>query len=153
MYSVKKTIFTNIFAKYLLAFSFVLTFSFSFGTTTFAQEDPSRLVPCGGYNADDTLQPDCDFSYLVLAAERIIDFLIFTIAMPIAAICFMYAGYMYLTAGANIGSTAKAKKIFWNVLWGLVIALSAWLIVNTIMVGLGVDDGTDGEADLIYLEP
>ncbi len=103
-----------------------------------AQED-TGLVVCGGYYADGTPQEDCDFDHLVLAADKLIDFLLFTLAMPLSALLFAYAGYLYLFSSVS-DKKSQAKKIFWNVLWGLVIALSAWLIVNTFLTGFSVDE-------------
>lgn len=132
----------------------LLIFVLSFGILApVSNVHSAGLVPCGGFDDNGTLEPACDFSHLVLMAERIIDFLLYTIAMPLAAVAFAYAGFLYLTAGPNPGNVGKAKKIFLNVLWGLIIALAAWLIVNTLLVGVSVDDGTGGEADLIYLAP
>lgn len=144
------------FKKIFLAISFIGVFAFSGvalaqGTGTY--DSDKGLVPCGGYKEDGSNQPDCDFEYMIIAAEGLIDFLLFTIAMPLAAIAFAYAGYLYLFSGIS-DQKKKAKGIFMNVLWGLVIALSAWLIINTLFTGLEVDDGTgEGEPDLIYLEP
>ena len=44
----------------------------------------------------------------------------------------MYGGVMYLTAGDNGGRVGKAKTIMGNAVFGLVLALISWLILNTI---------------------
>lgn len=76
--------------------------------------------------------PDCDFSHLVLLVQRVINFLIFTLAFPISALMFAYAGILMLTAGGKEGQIKKAKSVFWGVAVGLVLMLAAWLIVYTI---------------------
>ena len=81
------------------------------------------LVPCG-ING-----PDCDFDDLVDLARRVINFLL-GVAVPIAAIMFAYAGFLYLTSAGDTAKRGKATSIFQNVFWGFVLALSAWLIVN-----------------------
>ncbi len=79
------------------------------------------LVPCAG--------PDCNFLDFITLIENVIDFLM-TIAIPLSAILFSWAGFLYLTSSANPGDRGKAQKIFQNVFWGLTITFSAWLIVN-----------------------
>lgn len=92
----------------------------------------ASLVPCNG-----TTTP-CNFAAVITLIKNVVNFLLFGLAVPLAAISFAIAGVMILTAGGNTGQVEKAKEIFWNVLWGLIIALSAWLIVKAILVGLGV---------------
>lgn len=87
------------------------------------------LVPCSGAS--------CDFAAFITLIRNMINFLIFKLAVPLAAISFAIAGVMILTAGGNEGQVARAKEIFWNVLIGLIVALSAWLIVTAILAALG----------------
>ena len=54
----------------------------------------------------------------------------------------MYTGYLYLTAGGSAGQTEKAKHILFNVVVGYIIALAAWLIINTIVTSLLPKDTT-----------
>ena len=71
--------------------------------------------------------------------NRIIKFALFVIATPLVALIIMYTGYLYLTAGGSAGQTEKAKHILMSVVVGYMIALGAWLIVNTIMSAFKVD--------------
>lgn len=106
--------------------------------TSVALADP--LVPCSGtLAAGEPVQPGggCDFTDIIALINNVINFLIFKLAVPLAAISFAIAGVMILTAGGNTGQVEKAKDIFWNVFWGLIIALSAWLVVTAILVALG----------------
>ncbi len=102
----------------------------------------AQLVPCNG--------PDCSFEDLVILAQRVINFLIFDIAAPLAALSFAVAGFMYMTAKGNEAQHAKAKSIFVYVFIGFVIALSAWLIVNFIVTSL---DRPGGFNPADYLSP
>ncbi|GIW68129.1 MAG: hypothetical protein KatS3mg099_077 [Candidatus Parcubacteria bacterium] len=61
-----------------------------------------------------------------------------------AAIAFVYAGILYVVSPANPGKIQEAHKIFWTVLWGLVITLAAWIIVNTVLVTLNGQNIADG---------
>lgn len=49
---------------------------------------------------------------------------------------FLWAGYMYVTAGVNAGKVNQAKEIFTNTITGLVIGLSIFIIINIINPGL-----------------
>lgn len=84
-----------------------------------------QLVPCDGVDIP------CDFNALLTLFNRVINFILY-IAIPLAAISFSYAGYLYLSAAGNTGKIEEAHGIFIKVLWGFVFVLSAWLIVYTI---------------------
>lgn len=90
-----------------------------------------NLIPCDG--------EDCNFTQLMVLFNNVIEFLLFTIATPFAAIVFAYAGWLYLRAGDNPGNKGKAKSMFIKMLVGYVVALGAYLIVKVIMQGLGFD--------------
>lgn len=81
----------------------------------------------------------CDFNYFMRLINNIIKFLLFVIATPLVALIIVYVAYLFLSAGGSAGQTEKAKHILFNVVIGYVIALSAWLIINTIMTTLKVD--------------
>lgn len=95
--------------------------------------NPDALVPCNG-----TTVP-CTFQKLVDMVNRIIDFVLFKLALPLAAIIFAYAGVLYITSAASPNNKETAKKIFGTVFIGLIIALAAWLIVNTILTSFGIN--------------
>lgn len=77
---------------------------------------------------------NCGYREAVAMIQKIIDFLLYVLALPIAAVMFAYAGFIYMKSGG--GEKSKAKTIFWNVFIGLAIALAAWLIVNTVIESL-----------------
>lgn len=87
------------------------------------------LVPCTG--------TDCDFNSFLTLIGNVINYTIF-IAVPIAAVAFSYAGFLYLTAVGDTGKIEEAHGIFKSVLTGVFIMLAAWLLVNAILTGLGV---------------
>lgn len=91
------------------------------------------LVPC-----DNSIGNLCDFDAFMALINKVITFILFDMALPIAAIMFAYAGFLMVTAGGEIaGARTKAKTIFTNTLLGLVFAVAAWLIINTILSILG----------------
>lgn len=93
----------------------------------------SGLVVCGNGTAANAATEACDFSDLIKEVQTVINFLIFSIASPIAAVMFAYAGFLYVTNGGNESKIKQAHDIFWNVFIGLVIALAAWLTMSFIL--------------------
>lgn len=117
---------------------------------TFAQEDEYEVDPElqewydqygeGGTESQKGLVPcvdDCNFSHVMELVNNIVYFVLFRLAVPIAAIMFAYAGFLLLFSGGEQAKRTKAKSIFINVGLGLAFALAAWLIVKTIFVVLG----------------
>lgn len=79
----------------------------------------------------------CEFKHFIELIQKVIDFVLFKLLMPITAILFAYAGFLLLFSGGNSSKKDKAKKIFINVAIGFIIALGAWLLVKTILNLLG----------------
>lgn len=106
------------------------------------QEKDFQLVPCDGVDVP------CDFNALMTLFNRVINF-IFYISIPLAAISFSYAGYLYLSAAGNTGQIEKAHKIFTTVLIGFIFIISAWLIVYTITHTLLSDEFLNSQDNLL----
>lgn len=93
---------------------------------------PRRIVPCDGV--------DCTVCDLATLAQNIINAGVF-IFVFFSALMFAYAGFLKLTNEA-VGKQAEANTIFTNVALGLIVLLSAWLVVDTLMKSvLGGDFG------------
>lgn len=98
-----------------------------------APAEAQGLIVCGmgdyvGTGAFDAT--GCQACHLFQLIDRVVKFLIM-IAVPIASLLFAYAGLLYFTQGVK-GAT-EAKAIFKDVLFGFVIALCGFLIVDTII--------------------
>ncbi len=93
----------------------------------------------GKLTGEKVYQNPCDFNGLLDMINNTIDFLLFTIATPLIALILCYAGFLLITSGGNSESRSKAKKIIKNVIIGYIIALTAWLVVHTILKTLGFD--------------
>lgn len=105
------------------------------GVATVANANTLGLIPCGNVASGTGSTTDmCTFTDLVILAQTVIKFLIFSLAAPIGAIMFAYAGFTYVTNGGNESKIKQAHDIFLYVFWGLVIALAAWLLVNFMLV-------------------
>lgn len=100
-------------------------FSFAAGLVPPCSVDPITKQCLWGFN---------EFMTLV---NNVIRFILFALAVPIAAIMFAYAGFLMVTSGGSTESRGKAKNIATNTVYGLVIAAGAWLIVRTILSILG----------------
>lgn len=88
---------------------------------------------------------ECTYLTLVDVTQSILNFLLYFLAAPIAALMFLYAGFLLLTNRGNEAQVTKAKSIFTSVFWGLVVALAAWLIITFLLdffVGGTVGDTT-----------
>jgi hypothetical protein len=93
------------------------------------------LIKCGiGSNviSDGIEGGGCDFTDLIALINDIITWII-NIASVIFAISFIYAGFLYLTAGEKPANKEKAKSMLLSTLVGFVIILVSWLIVYTIL--------------------
>ncbi|OGI63924.1 hypothetical protein A2914_02290 [Candidatus Nomurabacteria bacterium RIFCSPLOWO2_01_FULL_41_21] len=106
------------------------------------------LVPCGtekygkgevvdGQNVEYQIKNPCGFNHIFELISKVINFLLVVIALPIAAIMFAYAGFLFMFSGVQPEQRSKAKKIFGNVALGFILALAAWLIIHTILTLLG----------------
>lgn len=91
------------------------------------------LVPCTGVGTS-----ECTFQKLMEMINRIINFVLFILILPIAAIIFAYAGILYISSAASPSNKEKAKGIFGTVVVGLIVALGAWIIINTILSSFGI---------------
>ncbi|MDD5068848.1 MAG: pilin [Candidatus Pacebacteria bacterium] len=133
----------NILSKIFLGF-FVFFVIFSVALPVFAWSPFQPVVPpCDGsitaensdLNDTRTGQSGCGYNAFLQLVSNIIQFLLY-IAIPIAAVSFFFAGFLYLTAGGNPGKIEEAHHIFWSALVGIIIMLAAWLIINTILTAL-----------------
>lgn len=112
----------------LLAVCLFSTFGF---TVLAATPGPNDLVQCGRVGTPQVQAEACNFAAAVNMINKIITWLIM-IAVPLAAIAFAYAGWLYLSAGDNSGQVTKAHTIFIDVGIGFILVLSAWLVFKLI---------------------
>ncbi len=96
------------------------------------------------YNIRDPIVPPCPatgcgWNEFLMLINNVIYFILYGLAMPIAAIMFAYAGVLLVQAQGGEAKT-KAKEIFLNAVYGLAIAAAAWLIVKTLLAVLGYKD-------------
>lgn len=104
-------------------FTFCLVFIFCVPFFTFASHN-GGLVPCHG--------PECNACHLVQLGQNVLNFLV-TITVLMSGVIFAIAGFKMVTSRGNSGTISEAREMFTNVIVGLVILLSAWLVVDTVM--------------------
>jgi hypothetical protein len=80
---------------------------------------------------------DCEISDFISIIYHMVNFIIW-IGLLFSVIVFMYAGWTYMTSAGDEGKIKKAHAMFLNVVIGLVLSLSAFLIVQTIGNALGI---------------
>lgn len=85
---------------------------------------PDKIVTCGGI--------DCTVCDIAATAQNVLNTGIF-VAVFLSAVLFAWAGFLYLTNAANQENIGRARGMFTNVIVGLLIILSAWLIIDTLM--------------------
>lgn len=109
------------------------------------------LVPCGqpantpdimvGGASYSTTHP-CGFNDLIVLANTIIHFLMYDVAVPLAALGIMYAGGRLVIMPSKESEIEKAKESFSNIIMGFLIMLSAYLVIKLIIYSfLNTDAG------------
>lgn len=83
------------------------------------------IVPCMGID-------DCNLCQVGQLMKNIINFLLAS-SIFVAVIMFAYAGFLYGTSSGNEAKVTKAHKVFRNVFIGFLVAIAAWLVVQTII--------------------
>ena len=74
----------------------------------------------------------CTICQLGQLVQNVVNFLL-GLSILVAAIMFAYAGYLYFTSGGSQTKISDAHKVFYSVGIGFVIALAAWLFVQTLL--------------------
>ncbi len=112
----------------LIKYLAVLVFSVSLIFPNFVQA--AGLVPCGGPN-----EVPCNFCEFVSMTNGIITWVI-GVMLVVFAIIVVVAGMGMVTSGGNPAAKTAAKSKLSNAIIGLIIILAAWLLVDTVMLGL-----------------
>jgi hypothetical protein len=95
------------------------------------------LVPCGGERENPCTL--CDF---FLMFQGIVNFFLFNIVLIVAVLMLVIGGFLFFFAGGSPSSLSRAKSVITSTVIGLIIIYTAWLIINTFFVIIGVSDWT-----------
>ena len=116
-------------SNYILLATAIVVVLFAVPYFAFAQ----GLVHCGGTNLDGTARPSCNICDLAVLGMRIIEFLIYNIATPLAGLMIVVGGLMIMFGAASESRVTAGKKILTNALAGIIIVFISWLVVDTII--------------------
>ena len=108
------------------------------------------LIPCGTEVDDKGLVTNpCGFKDFLALINNVIGFIFQYLILPIAAILFAFAGFKLVFSGGSTEARGTAKKVFTNTAIGLIIALSAFLIIRTLLSILGYEGAWIGFENVI----
>ena len=94
------------------------------------------IVPCGlspGQGVPDSATKPCTICHLGIGVMNLTNFLIYYIALPSTALLVAAGGIMLLIAGPSEPMLATGKKILTSTAIGIIIVLTAWIIVDTLI--------------------
>ena len=113
--------------KSLLITTFLLLFLIP--VLAFAQ---APFVTCGNPG-----QAPCGINDFFITLGRIYNFIVLYLATPLAIIGLLAGGIMLMASGGNPGLAGKAKQVLLYSIIGLILAFGSWLIIRTILIGIG----------------
>lgn len=102
-----------------------------FSIFNFASAALTPLVQCGPGTGK-----SCQFCDLLTLVERIINFALYNIAIPLSVIFIVYGGFVIMTAGDSPERVKSGRSVIKAAVVGLLIALFAWMIVDTVLTVL-----------------
>lgn len=92
----------------------------------------AAIVPCGNPG-----QNPCTLADFFVLLGNIYNFIVKTIAAPLATIAIVIGGVMMLISAGNPGRFQQGKQILIYAIIGLVLAFGSWLIVKTLLTAMG----------------
>ncbi len=115
-------------------------------TIVFAGQVYAGLVPCG-LSQDDPNMPGnqtvrCQLCHFFTMAERIVDFILFTVVPPLAILLVVVAGSFFIFSGYDPSLIAKARAMLSSIGIGLLILYGSWMLVGFFfgLIGLANTD-------------
>ena len=104
------------------------------------------LVPCGyDLNGNGTYDPEtegCTLCHFFLMFQGIVNFFLFNIVPIVAVLMLVIGGFLFFFASGSPAALSRAKSTITSTVIGLIIIYTAWLIINTFFVIIGVSDWT-----------
>ena len=96
----------------------------------------AALVTCGVGDAD-----PCTFPDFFVLLNTIMEFLVVTVAVPLAVVTIVYGGIIITIYASNSNKREEGKKIIWTAIKGFVLVLAAFILVKFIVLSLTGDVG------------
>lgn len=114
----------KIILVFLLAISFCAVVSYSV--------QAAGVVPCGGTGINGAPAEQCTLCHLFEGIQNIVSWGK-SVLVIIALVAIVAGAIMYVISAGNSGMMELGRNVIKQALWGVVITLAAWLIVNTIL--------------------
>ncbi len=108
-----------------------------------ASRASAAILPCVGLK--------CTFRDFYVLAAKIIDFMLYGVAMPVTVILIIMGGFKLMMSQGSSAKLQEAKKAITAAIVGLAISLGAWIIVGTIIQALCVASAPDGSAKMYFV--
>ena len=89
------------------------------------------LVKCGNSGSE-----PCGYKDFIVLLVTVFNYLIYLV-VPLSILGIGVGGLYMIFGSSNEAQRTQGKDILWYSIFGLVVAAAAWVIVNTILVGLG----------------
>jgi hypothetical protein len=137
----RKKVFRKALRSFLLIFVIFIVLSL-LSPFASAQEEPTGgLVPSSCQEGC-----PCNICDLYTLALNIINFMLYGIAIPVAAVGFLFGGFTLLTSGGSPERLKRGRSAITTSIMGIALAFSAWAIFNVILSTIGFGIGTAGTA-------
>ena len=113
-----------------------------------AQTVPDSLVP------ENCIEGcPCSLCDLYNLAKNVMDFLLFSLSVPIGAAMFLYGGVMLLTSGGSENKLSRGKHAITGAVVGMALAFFAWAIMNVVLSVVGFQISFNGALKYWYQPP
>ena len=122
----------------LLPLVFLVLFGLFIPTTKVQAVNIWQGATCGGsapIGPDGGPTGPCSLCDAMIVGRNIITFL-FEFSMMLGTVMIAWGGIKMMIAGGDPGKITDARKIMTSAILGIVIAVSAWTIVNTVLAAL-----------------
>lgn len=96
---------------------------------------------CLGYGGINEKAP-CSLCHLYILIQRILGFIMWTVAPIVAVLGVAWGGFNILIAGENPGKRAEGFKIIQKTVVGLVIMFAGWVLMNEVLFFFTSSSGT-----------
>lgn len=106
--------------------------------TVYTYKPDEGLVPCG----TSANPAPCSICHLYVLIQRILGFLMFTVAPVVAVLAISIAGFRILISGDNPGQRSEGYKIIKTTITGLVIMFAGWVLINEALFFFTQTSGT-----------
>lgn len=124
----------------ILSFAVLVIPSVAFGASLIPCGQPAGTDPIIVGNTSHVTTNECGFNDLIILANTIIRFLMIDVAVPLAALGFMWVGGNLVLNQNKEGAWSEAKESFGNIGMGFGIMLGAFVLIKLVLFTFLSDD-------------